>query len=238
MSDSFSFVNIKREVTRRKNKARSTVIPNPIFLTLKENVDDAEWVSHFEDFANDIFPRGFHVHHDPKEERPSTLVFKKGRSDVPLFLEGDAEELAQRVIRFFHEHHCLYSKKDKHSLQKKEVPVERKWRNFKAFEKQQALQTYVQEFAIDHKLKAIQIDDFHEQIFEGIDDGSIKPNRIILDGSRIVEISGVEYDADEQEFSIKLTAKRKNKASTSKKSDPIVKDWEKALTKVQKLIKT
>lgn len=237
MSDSFSFISQKREVSKRKGKARSTVIPNPIFQNLKENVDDPEWVSHFEDFANDRFPRGFHVFHDPKGERPSSLIFKKGRNDIPLALEGESDELAKKVIRFFHEHHCLYSSKDKRRQQKNEVVVERRWRNFKVFEKQQALRNYVQEFAVENKLSQEQIEDFQEQVFEGIDNGSIKPNRIVLENLRIVEITGVEYDLDEREFHIKLTAKRKNKASTSKKSDPIIKDWEKALAKVQKLIK-
>jgi hypothetical protein len=237
MSDSFSFVKTKREASKRKGKARSTVIPNPIFETLKELVDDPEWVSHFDDFAHDRFPRGFHVYQDPKGEKPTSLIFKKGKSDIPLNLDGEPDELAEKVIKFFHEHNCLYSAKEKRKWQKSEPVAERKWRNFKVFEKQQAIRNYIQAFALEHKLKSDQIEEFQEQILEGIDNGAIKPNRIILDGSRIVEITAVEYDEEEQKINIKFTAKRKSKATASKKTDPIVKDWEKALTKVQKLIK-
>lgn len=229
MEESFSFVaRSNRTGTRKSGKARSNTIANPIFLELQKYVEDPFWIAEFEDFSNDKFPRGFGVY-------GNNLNFKKGTNkNYQLSLEGEPEELAEAVINFFHEHGCRYSPSEKEEFQVQKPVTERKWKNMKAFEKREAILKYVNTLAQEWQLTNIQKENLQELISEGLDDGSIKSNRIVLENCVIKEIKNVDYIPKKKEFDIKFTSKRKNKTTTAPKTDPILKNWADALLKYNK----
>ena len=220
----FSLVN-RETITRPKGKSRSTALINPVFMKIRRYIDDDYWKSFLEELAINKFPKGFSF-------KDGYLIYRKPGKTYKTKLDDDREIAGKQTIEFFHEYASKYSPDEKKIVVEEDYEIT--WKGLKNLEKYVYIEDYIKRMKSKWKLNQEEFAYFSNEITNGINNGSIKSNRIILKGKGIKKIEDVEFDRDTREFEIKLTSRRTNtKSKASKRVDPLVKQWIKYLKKIQ-----
>jgi hypothetical protein len=230
MEVGFAYNPAKGRQTKTKVKSKSQIIPHPIFAKLIIHTEDEYWQHFFTRLSLNKFPFGFSFY-------AGSLFYKKGTKPPKLLVTESDEETANNVIKFFGMHGSYFSSNDKKEKEDENKTPDSpenelyEWKKLKKSEKTLYIENYIRKMAEEWDLEDEEKDEFSEIIFEGIDSGQIKGNRINLSKDQIESISEVDFDEDKRTFEIKLTAKRISKPSTKQKADPLTKKWTEALIK-------
>ena len=183
---------------------------NPIFCKIKEYLSDEYWISFMDDLAMNKFPKGFSY-------RDGSLIYRKPGKIYKKKLDSDLEAAVEQILDFFHEYAAKYSPDEKASMESVETQ-EITWRSLKYVEKHVYINNYLSKMKNKWALTSEEFIWFANQITTNISNGSIKSNRIIMHNKSIKKIVDVTFDIKTREFYIKLTSKRSNSKSTSKKN--------------------
>ncbi len=229
MEVGFAYNPVKGKVLKSKTKPKSTPIPHPVFAKLANYTEDKYWQDFFTRLSLNKFPFGFSFY-------AGNLYYKKGTKPPKIPVIDFTEETANNVIRFFGIHGSYFSPEDKKNRENREESDKEtietyEWKKLKKCEKTLYLEDYINRMVEDWDLEDNEKEEFSEIIFEGIDNGQIKGNRINLSRNRIENIDDVDFDMEKRTFEIKLTAKRISKPSTKQKVDPLSKKWTEAVLK-------
>lgn len=222
----FQLVNQER-IKKKEPKFRTNTLINPIFIKIKKHITDSYWKNFMDELALNKFPKGFGY-------KDGFLTFRKPGKVCKTKLDDHPEIAGSQIIDFFHEYAARYSPEEKASLENKFQEIT--WKSLKNLEKTIYLEDYILKISELWELDEDEIEYFTTTIMNGVSNGSIKGNRILVEDKAIVEIEGVDFDLQTREFDIRLTSKRNNenkKIKKSKKVDPLVKMWVKYLKKLE-----
>lgn len=214
-----------KQYKKVKNKSRTNVINNPIFIDSQKFLNDDYWINFFNDLAYNRFPKGF-------KYSEGCLCFRKPGKIYKIKVEQDPDAVAKQVIDFFHQYGDIYSPQEKVSVESEERS-DVTWKSLKNIEKKAYLNRYINKMIKKWNLKNEEAQQFSNTINNGVSDGSIKSKRIILQNKEIGSIEDIEYKNNKIE--IKLTSKRnKTSKSTCKdKINPYIKQWMEVLKKIE-----
>jgi hypothetical protein len=228
MEGGFAYNPVKDKITKGKTKTKSTAIPHPIFVKLKKHIDDKWWHDFFDRLALNRFPFGFSFY-------AGNLYYKKGTKPPKIPVVEDTKETMDIVIKFFGTHGSYFSPIDKENKESEveddDIEEVYEWKKLKKSEKTLYIENYVDRMSDEWELEDDEKERFFELIFESIDNGQIKGNRINVSKNRIETIDDVNFNENKRSFEIKLTAKRISKPTTKQKADPLTKKWLDAVLK-------
>lgn len=189
----------------KKRKKKLKPIVNPIFEKCALLTEDTFWQSIFMDCARGKFPRGFTF-------KNNLLTHKKGSKITTLELNNSATETFSATMNFFQVAAGIMSAKDRHKLQQKEEEklleemendVDIEWSQIR---KENFKEVLITEFISNVSKKM----NFNEQekreltttIKKGIMLKCFNSNNIIMEEGKIVEIDGLIYNEDTNEYEI------------------------------------
>lgn len=234
MESAFTFYPDSKSIYKIK-KVKSSAVPYPIFRKLAKHVDDPWWADFFQDISVN-FPKGlgFSFYQDCIYYQ----ISNKGKYKCPI--DADPEIAIPMVIEFFKTHGSLCPPdsgelSDSSTKENKNAgSTQRKWRSFSSFEKERAIDGYIDLKVEEYNLTSEEISDLRYVLVNGIEMGEIKSSRILLRGQEIIDITGISFDEEDRSFDFHLTTKRATKTPNRQTTDPLIKSWINVLQKLEK----
>jgi hypothetical protein len=214
-----------KQYKKPKNKSRTNVISHQVFIDSQKHIIDEYWINFFTDLAYNKFPKGF-------KYIEGCLCYRKPGKIYKTKIDNYPDVAAKQIIEFFHQYGDIYSPQEKISVESEERD-DVTWKSLKAIEKKSYLNRYINKTSKKWNLNDDQSCQFNNTINNGISDGSIKSNRVIIKNKEIVEIEDVVFKSGKIE--IKLTSKRNksNKITNKTKTNLHIKKWVDILKKLE-----
>lgn len=220
-----TFQLTEEKYKKAKNKSRTNVINNPIFIESQKFITDDYWINFFTDLAHNKLPKGF-------KYSEGCLCFRKPGKIYKIKLDQNPELAAKQIVDFFHQYADIYSPQEKNSIESEERE-DVTWKSLKNIEKKAYLNRYINRMIKKWNLKTEEAQNFSNVINNGVSDGSIKSKRIIIKNKEIDSIDDIQYK--DKKIEIKLTSKRStnNKTVYKDKVNPYIKQWIEVLKKIE-----
>ena len=205
LENNISKPKVTRGVNKIRNSAKSKrVIEFQLFEDIKNIEKDQFWVSFFEDAAIGRFPRNFKYANNVFNYRNKNKIAEIMLPDSPL-------EAGAFVKAFVYEQAGIISPtdiKEKKAIDEKclqdaaNIEVSN-WKQIKN-EKQQSIlvSLFVQLAAEKYDLNFEERTKLTQQIKLGLLSGYLNNTNIIMENGNIIDIEGLEFDADKREFNI------------------------------------
>lgn len=209
-------MTVKR--TKNQPKKKEQLVVAPLFEEFSKNIEDPFWIDIFKTCSYGKMPSGVSF-------RNNVLTVKKGTQTYNLEVDNNPSIGAQQCVEFIRDHGDLKSEKDLKDINEKidrtNNNVQRvnqmTWKQIRNKKLKKALIIdYVYRIKNERNLTIDQLNNLKTQINLGLNLGLFNHEHIVFEKGSIVDIIGLKWDYNNEEFYIDRSATNQYKPPRTK----------------------